>query len=220
MSRPVALVTGAAGGIGGACADALEAAGMEVARTDLPLDVADAGAVAGLVARTEQELGPIEVLVNCAGHLTETPIADITDAEWRRMLRVHLGGTWHTCREVAPRMAARGRGAIVNTSSELALCGAELHAHYCAAKGAIVGLTKSLALELAGRGVRVNAVAPGATDTALLTDTWRTPEYLGSLPLRRLSTPAEIAATVAFLASDAASYVTGIVLSPNSGAVI
>ena len=220
MSRPVALVTGAGGGIGGASAAALEAAGMEVARTDLPLDVADAGAVAGLVARTEQELGPIEVLVNCAGHLTETPIADITDAEWRRMLRVHLGGTWHTCREVAPRMAARGRGAIVNTSSELALCGAELHAHYCAAKGAIVGLTKSLALELAGRGVRVNAVAPGATDTALLTDTWRTPEYLGSLPLRRLSTPAEIAATVAFLASDSASYVTGIVLSPNSGAVI
>jgi len=220
LSRPVALVTGAGGGIGGASADALEAAGMEVARTDLPLDVADAGAVAGLVARTEQELGPIEVLVNCAGHLTETPIADITDAEWRRMLRVHLGGTWHTCREVAPRMAARGRGAIVNTSSELALCGAELHAHYCAAKGAIVGLTKSLALELAGRGVRVNAVAPGATDTALLTATWRTPEYLGSLPLRRLSTPAEIAATVAFLASDAASYVTGIVLSPNSGAVI
>ncbi|HKV67755.1 MAG TPA: SDR family NAD(P)-dependent oxidoreductase [Gaiellales bacterium] len=220
MSRPVALVTGAGGGIGGASADALEAAGMQVARTDLPLDVADAGAVAGLVARTEQELGPIEVLVNCAGHLTETPIADITDAEWRRTLRVHLGGTWHTCREVAPRMAARGRGAIVNTSSELALCGAELHAHYCAAKGAIVGLTKSLALELAGRGVRVNAVAPGATDTALLTATWRTPEYLGSLPLRRLSTPAEIAATVAFLASDSASYVTGIVLSPNSGAVI
>jgi len=220
LSRPVALVTGAGGGIGGASADALEAAGMEVARTDLPLDVADADAVAGLVARTEHERGPIEVLVNCAGHLTETPIADITDAEWRRMLRVHLGGTWHTCREVAPRMAARGRGAIVNTSSELALCGAELHAHYCAAKGAIVGLTKSLALELAGRGVRVNAVAPGATDTALLTDTWRTPEYLGSLPLRRLSTPGEIAATVAFLASDAASYVTGIVLSPNSGAVI
>ena len=220
MSRPVALVTGAGGGIGGASADALEAAGMEVTRTDLPLDVADADAVAGLVARTEQELGPIEVLVNCAGHLTETPIADISDAEWRRMLRVHLGGTWHTCREVAPRMAARGRGAIVNTSSELALCGAELHAHYCAAKGAIIGLTKSLALELAGRGVRVNAVAPGATDTALLTDTWRTPEYLGSLPLRRLSTPAEIAATVAFLASDAAGYVTGIVLSPNSGAVI
>ena len=117
-------------------------------------------------------------------------------------------------------MAARGRGAIVNVSSELALCGAELHAHYCAAKGAILGLTRSLAAELAGSGVRVNAVAPGATDTGLLTDTWRTPEYLGSLPLRRLSTPAEIAATIAFLASDGASYITGQVLSPNSGAVI
>ncbi|HEY3765629.1 MAG TPA: SDR family NAD(P)-dependent oxidoreductase [Gaiellales bacterium] len=220
MSRPVALVTGAAGGIGGASADALEAAGMQVARTDLPLDVADADAVAGLVARTESELGPIEVLVNCAGYVAETPLAEISDAEWNRMLRVHLGGTWHTCREVAPRMAARGRGAIVNTSSELALCGAELHAHYCAAKGAIVGLTRSLALELAGRGVRVNAVAPGPTDTALLTETWRTPAYLESLPLRRLSSPAEIAATVAFLASDAAAYVTGQVLSPNSGAVI
>jgi NAD(P)-dependent dehydrogenase (short-subunit alcohol dehydrogenase family) len=213
-------VTGAAGGIGGASADALEAAGMQVARTDLPLDVADADAVAGLVARTESELGPIEVLVNCAGYVAETPLAEISDADWNRMLRVHLGGTWHTCREVAPRMAARGRGAIVNTSSELALCGAELHAHYCAAKGAIVGLTRSLALELAGRGVRVNAVAPGPTDTALLTETWRTPAYLESLPLRRLSSPAEIAATVAFLASDAAAYVTGQVLSPNSGAVI
>jgi len=193
---------------------------MAVARTDLPLDVADAEAVAGLVAQTEADLGPIEVLVNCAGYVEERPLAELTDAEWNRMLRVHLGGTWHTCREVAPRMAARGRGAIVNTSSELALCGAELHAHYCAAKGAIVGLTRSLALELARSGVRVNAIAPGATDTALLTDTWRTQEYLATLPLRRLSEPAEIAATVAFLASDAASYVTGQVVSPNSGAVI
>jgi 2-hydroxycyclohexanecarboxyl-CoA dehydrogenase len=220
LSSGVALVTGARGGIGGASADALEAAGMTVARTDLPLDVADAVAVTELVERTEEGLGPIDVLVNCAGHIAEQPIEDITEADWSRMLHVHLGGTWHTCRAVAPRMAARGRGAIVNTSSELALCGAEQHAHYCAAKGAIVGLTKSLALELAGRGVRVNAVAPGATDTALLTDTWRTPEYLGTLPLRRLSTPAEIAATVAFLASSGAAYVTGQVVSPNSGAVI
>jgi NAD(P)-dependent dehydrogenase (short-subunit alcohol dehydrogenase family) len=216
----VALVTGAAGGIGGAAADALAAAGHDVVRTDLPVDVADEEAMAALVAGTEDERGPIEVLVNCAGHLVETPIEQISDEEWNRMLRVHLGGAWHTCRAVGPRMAARGRGSIVNVSSELALCGAELHAHYCAAKGAIVGLTKSLALELAPRGVRVNSVAPGATDTALLTETWRTREYLASLPVRRLSTPAEIGATVAFLASDAASYVTGQVVSPNSGAVV
>jgi NAD(P)-dependent dehydrogenase (short-subunit alcohol dehydrogenase family) len=117
-------------------------------------------------------------------------------------------------------MAARGGGAIVNVSSELALCGAELHTHYCAAKGAIIGLTKALAFELGPRGVRVNSVAPGATDTALLTDLWRTPEYLESLPVRRLSTPAEIGATIAFVASDAASYLAGEVISPNSGAVV
>jgi 2-hydroxycyclohexanecarboxyl-CoA dehydrogenase len=220
LSRPVAVVTGASGGIGSAAADALDAAGHDVVRTDLPVDVADERAMAALVDETEAARGPIEVLVNCAGHLVETPIERISDDEWNRMLRVHLGGTWHTCRAVGPRMAARGRGAIVNVSSELALCGAELHAHYCAAKGAIIGLTKSLALELAPRGVRVNSVAPGATDTALLTDTWRTPEYLASLPVRRVSTPAEIAATIAFLASDTASYVTGQVLSPNSGAVV
>jgi 2-hydroxycyclohexanecarboxyl-CoA dehydrogenase len=220
LSSSVALVTGAAGGIGGAAADALEAAGHDVVRTDLPLDVADEAAVAELVAGTEAERGPIDVLVNCAGHIAETPIERISDGEWDRMLRVHLGGTWHTCRAVGPLMAGRGRGSIVNVSSELALCGAELHAHYCAAKGAIVGLTKSLALELAPHGVRVNSVAPGATDTALLTDTWRTPAYLESLPVRRLSTPAEIAATIAFVASAAASYVTGQVISPNSGAVV
>ena len=220
MSRPVAVVTGASGGIGGAAADALEAAGHDVVRADLPVDVADERAMAALVDETESSRGPIEVLVNCAGHLVETPIERISDEEWNRMLQVHLGGTWHTCRAVGPRMAARGRGAIVNVSSELALCGAELHAHYCAAKGAIIGLTKSLALELAPRGVRVNSVAPGATDTALLTDTWRTPEYLESLPVRRLSTPAEIGATIAFVASAAASYVTGQVVSPNSGAVV
>jgi NAD(P)-dependent dehydrogenase (short-subunit alcohol dehydrogenase family) len=216
----VALVTGAAGGIGGAAADALEAAGRDVVCTDLPLDVADEAAITELVTRTEADRGPIDVLVNCAGHIAETPIEQISDEEWDRMLRVHLGGTWHTCRAVSPRMAARGRGSIVNVSSELALCGAELHTHYCAAKGAIVGLTKSLALELAPHGVRVNSVAPGATDTALLTDMWRTPAYVESLPMRRLSTPAEIGATIAFIASDAASYLTGEVVSPNSGAVV
>jgi 2-hydroxycyclohexanecarboxyl-CoA dehydrogenase len=220
LSSSVALVTGAARGIGAATADALEAAGHDVVRTDLPLDVADEAAMAALVAETEEGRGPIDVLVNCAGHIAETPIDRISDEEWDRMLRVHLGGTWHTCRAVGPRMAARGRGSIVNVSSELALCGAELHAHYCATKGAIIGLTKALALELAPHGVRVNSVAPGPTDTALLNDMWRTASYVASLPLRRLSTPLEIAATIAFVASGGASYVTGQVISPNSGAVV
>src|SRR4051812_14909217 len=153
LSSSVALVTGAAGGIGGATVDALEAAGHDVVSTDLPLDVTDEDAITELVARTESDRGPIDVLVNCAGHIAETPIERISNEEWDRMLRVHLGGTWHTCRAAGPRMAARGRGSIVNVSSELALCGAELHAHYCAAKGAIVGLTKAHALELAPSGV-------------------------------------------------------------------
>jgi 2-hydroxycyclohexanecarboxyl-CoA dehydrogenase len=216
----VAIVTGSAGGIGGATVAALTARGHVVHGIDLPTDVADEAAVTAAIDAVEAESGPVDVLVNCAGHIAETPVTGISDEEWSRMLHVHLGGTWHTCRALAPRMAARGRGSIVNVSSELALCGAALHAHYCAAKGAIIGLSKALAAELAPAGVRVNSVAPGATDTALLTDVWRTPEYVGSLPMRRLSTPAEIAATVAFLASDAASFVTGQVVSPNSGAVM
>ena len=220
MSERVAFVTGSAGGIGAATVRALETAGHAVAGIDLPTDVADEGAVRAAVERVQADAGPIDVLVNCAGFVAETPVADIADAEWERMLRVHLGGTWHTCRAVAPGMAARGRGAIVNVSSELALCGAPLHAHYCAAKGAVVGLTKALAAEVAPAGVRVNSVAPGATDTPLLTEMWRTPQYLATLPTGRLSTPAEIAATIAFLASDEASYVTGQVVSPNSGAVM
>jgi 2-hydroxycyclohexanecarboxyl-CoA dehydrogenase len=220
LSDRVAVVTGAAGGIGAATVRALERTGHRVAGIDLPTDIADEAAVTAAVERVEAEAGPVEVLVNCAGHVAETAARDISDEEWDRMLRVHLGGTWHTCRALAPRMAGRGRGSIVNVSSELALCGAPMHAHYCAAKGAIIGLTKALAAEVAAAGVRVNSVAPGATDTALLTETWRTDAYLSTLPLGRLSTPAEIAATIAFLASDDASFITGQVVSPNSGAVI
>jgi 2-hydroxycyclohexanecarboxyl-CoA dehydrogenase len=132
---------------------------------------------------------------------------------------VHLGGAYNTCRVLGPRMRDTGGGAIVNISSELALSGSETMAHYCAAKGAIIGLTRALARELAP-AVRVNSVAPGPTDTPLLTDLWRSREYLETLPLRRLSTPQEIGETVAFLASPEAGFFTGQVVSPNSGAVI
>jgi 2-hydroxycyclohexanecarboxyl-CoA dehydrogenase len=228
-SEPAALVTGAAGGIGGATAGVLERRGYAVARNHLPgesvdgysaaADVADAAAVVRMIERAEHDLGPIEVLVNCAGYHEETPLHDIQPAAWRRMLRVHLGGTLNTCRLLGPAMRARGGGAIVNISSELALTGDNAGAHYCAAKGAILGLTRSLALELAPE-VRVNAVAPGPTDTPLLSDTWRRPAYLATLPIRRLCTAAEIAEAVAFLAGDEAGFVTGQVLSPNAGTVI
>jgi NAD(P)-dependent dehydrogenase (short-subunit alcohol dehydrogenase family) len=222
--RPeAALVTGALGGIGSAVSDALEARGYAVARSDLrgehAVDVADSGAVAALIDRVEGELGPVTVLVNCAGFAQEIPLEEIGDDDWQRMLHVHLGGTYNTCRVLGPRMRERGRGSIVNISSELALTGSETMPHYCAAKGAIVGLTKALALELAPQ-VRVNSVAPGPTDTPLLTDLWRGEEYLRTLPVPRLATPREIGETVAFLASEDATYITAQVVSPNSGTVI
>ena len=159
------------------------------------------------------------MLVNCAGFAQEIRSLEVIgDDDWQRMLHVHLGGTYNTCRVLGPRMRERGGGAIVNISSEPALTGSETMPHYCAAKGAIVGLTKALALELAPQ-VRVNSVAPGPTDTPLLTDLWRGEEYLRTLPVPRLATPREIGETVAFLASEDAAYITAQVVSPNSGTV-
>lgn len=229
LERGAVLVTGAAGGIGGAIAAVLAEVGYRVASNHLPgesvtgypvaADVADLSAVESMIDQVEDALGPISVLVNCAGIAHEVALEEVDDAAWRRMLGVHLGGTYNTCRTLAPRMRSRGDGVIVNIASEIALTGSASHAHYAAAKGAILGLTKALAKELAPT-VRVNAVAPGPTDTALLSDQWRTRAYLDSLPTRRLSTPVAIARTVAFLASDDARFFTGQVISPNSGAVI
>jgi 2-hydroxycyclohexanecarboxyl-CoA dehydrogenase len=227
----VAIVTGAAGGIGSAVCAALAEAGAEVAALDrpgieppvgtsFPVDVADPDSVEAAVAEVGRELGPADTLVTAAGWLEEVELEEISDASWGSMLAVHLDGTFLLCRAVAPGMAERGRGAIVTISSELALTGAERHAHYCAAKAAIIGFTKSIALELAPRGVRANVVAPGPTDTPMLTDEWRAPDYLATLPVGRIAQPHEIAAAVRFLVSDDAAWFVGEVLSPNCGAVI
>ena len=224
-----ALVTGAASGIGQCTAAALEARGYTVAKIDLPgrdvsgyyapLDVADAAAVEHAIKKAEADLGPVDALVNCAGYDVEQAFLEISPEDLTRMLRVHLGGALNTCRILGPQMCARRRGAIVNVSSELALSGSSVHPHYAAAKGAIVGFTKALALELAPY-VRVNTLAPGPTDTPLLGDYYRSEEYLVTLPTRRLSTPEAIGEANAFLASDAANYFTAQVVSPNSGTVI
>lgn len=222
-------MTGAAGGIGSAIVRALSAAGYAVAANHLPgevvqghgvvADVSDLPAVERMIQRVEAELGPLVLLVNCAGIAHEVGIDEIDEAAWRRMLGVHLGGTYNTCRVAAPGMRARGDGAIVNIASEIALTGSSRHAHYAAAKGAVLGLTRALAREVAPV-VRVNAVAPGPTDTPMLSAQWRTDAYLASLPTRRLTSPEAIAATVAFLASPEARFFTGQVISPNSGTVI
>ena len=227
---PGAIVTGAASGIGAAVAARLADRGWKVAgvdlresETDLPLtaDVTDAAAVREAAERAERELGPVSLLVTVAGYYEMVPVSDIGIDAWRRMLDVHLGGTRNACAAVLPGMIERGEGRVITISSELALAGGEEDAHYAAAKGAIIGFTKSLAAEVADRGVLVNSVAPGPTDTPLLApdSPWRDSAYLETLPLRRLVSPEEIAETVLFLAEEG-DYFCGQVLSPNAGAVI
>jgi 2-hydroxycyclohexanecarboxyl-CoA dehydrogenase len=228
--KGVALVTGAASGIGAAIAESLAARGWRVAGLDLApcdtelglqADVSDQEAVGAAVRRAEDELGLVALLITAAGFYEMAPVVEIDDERWRRMLAVHVGGVANACWAVLPGMIARGTGTIVTISSELALGGGENDAHYAAAKGAIIGFTRSLAIELAPQGIRVNCVAPGPTDTPLLDadSPWREPSYLETLPLRRMVTPAEVAATVVYLAEEG-TYFAGQTISPNAGAVI
>ncbi len=230
LNGRVAFITGAASGIGARVAAALAGRGMRVAGLDLrpsqtelflEADVGDLDAVRAAVDRATRELGPVDGLVTAAGVYAMLPLAEIDDERWRRMLRVHLGGVANACWAVLPGMLAAGGGRIVTISSELALAGGDGDAHYAAAKGAILGFTRSLGAELAPRGILVNSVAPGPTDTPLLdpASPWRAPEYLATLPLRRLVRPEEIAETVRFLLEEG-EFFAGQVLSPNAGAVI
>ena len=224
-----AVISGAASGIGRACAAALRADGLAIAALDLApaddvelaltVDVADAAAVEAAVARAETQLGPIAVAVTAAGYYERAAVGATGGDAWRRMLAVQLGGTVNVARSVYPRMLARGAGAICTIGSELALCGDADAAHYAAAKGAIHAFTKSLAVEAAPHGVRVNCVAPGPTDTPLMTAEMRDPAYVDSLVLKRLVAPEEIAATVLFVTRGAHNLV-GQVVSPNAGAVV
>ena len=227
----VAVVTGAASGLGAAITRALTAAGYRVAGLDLrpaadaalalEVDVTDVPAVAAAIGRVEEELGPVEALVTAAGIYEIVPVEQIDDARWDRMLEVNLLGTANACAAVVPRMLGRGSGGIVTVSSDLGVGGSEGDAHYATSKGAIVGLTRALASELAGSGVCVNTVAPGAADTPMLeaTSPWRADAFLSTLPLRRLVRPDEIAAAVLFLL-EAGPAMSGQVVSPNAGATI
>jgi NAD(P)-dependent dehydrogenase (short-subunit alcohol dehydrogenase family) len=230
-AQRVAVITGAASGIGAATAALFSGhgwltAGLDLrpSATDLALtcDVTDAAAVGLAIGAVTQRLGGIDAAVTAAGYYEEgIDVCDITKAQWDSMLQVILGGTVNICAAVLPHMMSKQRGTIVAISSELALGGSATDLHYVAAKGAVLGLIKSLAAELAATPIRVNAVAPGPTDTPLLAadSLWREPGYLATLPLGRLVTPGEIAATVYYLATEGQMY-CGEVLSPNAGAVI
>ncbi|XRQ05141.1 SDR family NAD(P)-dependent oxidoreductase [Actinomadura welshii] len=231
MRERVALVTGAASGIGAATVRELAGRGWTTAGLDLAqaadahhtigVDVSDPAQVGAAIRRIERELGPIEAALCGAGHYVIVPVSDIAWTEWRRMLRVHLGGVVNVCRAVAPGMAERGRGSVVAVTSDLAIGGGDAEAHYASAKGAIIGFVRSLAAELAPAGVRVNAVAPGPTDTPMLPpdSPWRRPSFVQTLPAGRLTSPEEVALAAAYLIEDA-TFCAGEVLSPNAGSVI
>jgi len=229
----LALVTGASRGIGRAIAAELARAGAsvvvgyrsgaeeaealatEIGGRAVQADVADPEQAARLV----EEAGELDILVNNAGLTRDGLILRMSDEDWRRVLDTNLGGAFHTCRAAARGMMKKRAGSIVNLTSVVGLHGNPGQTNYAASKAGIVGFTKSLAKEMASRGVRANAVAPGYIQTALtevLPDEVQQ-AILANTPLGRLGTPEDVAGAVRFLCSDEASFVTGEVLLVDGG---
>jgi NAD(P)-dependent dehydrogenase (short-subunit alcohol dehydrogenase family) len=215
-----ALVTGAGSGIGAAVARLLEAEEAEVVAaditgTDVHLDVRDEGRVAA-IARD------VDILVNVAGIGSTTNAPETPLDVWEDVFAVNARGTFLCCKHVIPTMITRGGGSIVNIASVAAIVGLRNRAAYCASKGAVVSLTRALAVDHVQEGIRVNAVCPGTVDSPwvrrLVEDAGESlDELTRRQPLGRLGTPEEIAEAVAYLASDAASFVTGTVLVIDGG---
>lgn len=185
-------------------------------------DVSDRRAVNEMVSSAEAVLGPVELLVNNAGVAGQCLFQDITDEMWERYLGVNLGGARNAIQAVLPHMISEKRGCIVNISSIWGLRGASCETAYACTKAALIGLTRSLALELAPSHIRVNCVAPGVIDTDMVQvlgqDTLR--ELAAQTPLGRLGTPEDIAHAVAFFASERASFLTGQVLTADGGFIV
>lgn len=240
-----ALVTGGASGIGEATAKRLArtmrvviadingdkaertAAGLRKDGFDahsVEADVSEGSDVRRMTDKVINDHGPIHALFNNAGRFAPQESLDIARSEWDRLMAIHVKSVFLCCKAVLPSMIERGAGTIVNMSSDYAVRGMLRGALYAAAKSAIFSLTKSLALEFAAFGIRVNAVGPGPIETPLLKgamtdEEWRRfrGERAKLVPMGRLGQPDEVAAVVAFLLSEKASYITGQIIHPNGG---
>jgi 2-hydroxycyclohexanecarboxyl-CoA dehydrogenase len=237
----VAVVTGAGQGIGAAIARELSAAGASVAVWDLDgarakgvadalggpavgieVDVTDRDTVEHAHAATTEWLGPVDVLVNNAGIDVIGPFLDSDEAEWERIVAVNFLGAVRCCHVVVPGMVERGWGRVVNLASDAGRVGSSGEVVYSGTKGGVIAFSKALAREVAAKGVTVNCVCPGPTDTALLDQVAAVSQKLydglaRAVPMRRIGQPDDIAPAVAFLASDGAAYITGQTLSVSGG---
>ncbi|QYF95644.1 2,3-dihydro-2,3-dihydroxybenzoate dehydrogenase [Massilia sp. PAMC28688] len=240
----VAIVSGAAQGIGAQVAQSLAAQGARVAALDiqavepppggiaLVVDVADSSAVDGAVVRIEQELGPVDILVNVAGILHLGAALEMSDADWDRTFAVNAGGVFRLCRAVGERMVPRRSGVIVTVASNASSVPRQLMAAYAASKAASTQFTRCLGLELAPFGIRCNVVSPGSTDTAMQRQLWSSPDgeqqvIAGSphsfrlgIPLGRIASSQDVADAVCFLASQRARHITMHDLRVDGGATL
>jgi len=242
IASKVVIVTGAAGGVGKSVVTLLASQGANVVAEDLSPEVCKLASIGKNVAtlvgdvrdpataqqavRLAKELfGGVDVLVNNAAIILSKDILETTEAEWDQVMNVNVKGAFHHIRAALPEMLERSKGSIVNVSSISGVLGLGKQAAYCASKGALVQMTRQLAVEYAARGIRVNSVAPGAVDTPFLARHLDAqPDRQAALdqvneahPIGRFASPIEIANVIAFLASDAASFVTGEILMADGG---
>lgn len=244
----VAVVTGAASGMGLAISRDLAARGNRVALLDLQaeaalraaeglrekgaraigleVDVTDRPGVEAALGKVRAELGPVAIMVTSAGVDRFEPFTEITTTSWESVLAINLTGTFHCLQAAVPDMLAARWGRMVTISSSSAQAGAFRMAHYVASKAGVVGLTRALALDLAPHGITVNTITPGMIDTPMLRraatggEIWKLEKLATRIPVGRLGTPEEIAATCGFLCSDEAAFITGQVVGVNGGMVL